>query len=278
MTSTKSVTTATGWTKSAIDDMESIWRGGFKRARAALGVTGFGISVSDLPPGFDRTPPHVHTFDGQEEVYIALEGSGWLDFSTAENGNERVAIDPNNVVRVGPGTHRSVVAGPEGIRVMIAGGTPGKPYEPFAPFEVGAPEPSLAELPGIREAQGEPGDNDWSASRYDAMDALNAAEGVKIFPIRRALGMSAFGINAFDLEYAAAYPRHDHTDSGQEEVYVVTVGEGTLELDGNRVPVERHDMIRVGPEVQRHWAPGEGGISFIAIGAPPGAVYEPPGS
>lgn len=261
-----------GWTKVAIDDMESIWRGGFKRARAALGVTGFGLSVSDLPPNFDRTPPHAHVFDGQEEIYLAIEGSGWLDFD-----GERVPIDVTNAVRVGPGTHRSVVAGPDGIRVLIAGGTPGQPYTPFAPFEAGADEPSVAELPGVHEAQTTASDRDWTALRYDEMGPHTGHfKGVTMFPVRRKLGMSAFGVNVIDLEPGADHPRHDHADSGQEEVYVVSVGNGVLELDGRRVPMDRHDMIRIGPEVERKWIPGEGGVSFVAFGAPPGAVYEPP--
>lgn len=261
-----------GWTKSAIDDMESIWRGGFKRARAALGVTGFGLSVSDLPPGFDRTPPHAHTFDGQEEVYIVLEGSGWLDFA-----GERVPVDMTNAVRVGPGTHRSVVAGPDGVRILIAGGTPGAPYEPFAPFEAGANEPSVAELPGIRAAEETQSSQEWTAMRYDEMDPRVVEDrGVTFFPVRSKLGVTAFGVNVIDLEPGADHPLHDHADSGQEEVYAVSVGEGVLELDGRRVEMQRHDMIRIGPEVKRKWIPGEGGVSFIAFGAPPGAVYEPP--
>lgn len=269
-------TATSGWTKIAIDDMESIWRGGFKRARAALGVTGFGLSVSDLPPNFDRTPPHVHTFDGQEEVYMVLEGSGWLDFSGNSGKEERVPIDFNNAVRVGPGTHRSTVAGPDGLRILIAGGTPGKPYVPFEPFEIGAREPSLAELPGIREVERTQNKRDWVALKYDEMEPIKGAEGVTMFPVRKKLGVSAFGVNVFDLDYGADYPLHDHIDSGQEEVYVVAVGEGQLELDGARVPVERHEMIRVGPEVERRWIPGEGGLGFVALGAPPGEVYQPP--
>ena len=37
-----------------LEDFETIFGGGFRRVRAGLGVTSFGIAVMDLPPGFDR--------------------------------------------------------------------------------------------------------------------------------------------------------------------------------------------------------------------------------
>ena len=44
------------YTKMKIDDMEAIYYGGFKRARAALGVESFGMQVIDMPPNADAHP------------------------------------------------------------------------------------------------------------------------------------------------------------------------------------------------------------------------------
>lgn len=80
-----------------VDEMEAIYRGGFRRARAALGVESFGMAVIDLPANFDAYPEHDHTHDGQEEVYVTLAGGGEIELD-----GERHALDPETFVRVGP--------------------------------------------------------------------------------------------------------------------------------------------------------------------------------
>jgi hypothetical protein len=60
-------------TVKSIDEMESIYGGLARRARAELGVTGWGMQVFTLPPDWDGYPNHNHgseAFDpNQEEVY-----------------------------------------------------------------------------------------------------------------------------------------------------------------------------------------------------------------
>ena len=63
-----------GCTVKRIDEMEAIYGGAYKRARAELGVTSFGMQVIDFPPNFEHYPEHDHGTDGQEEVYFALGG------------------------------------------------------------------------------------------------------------------------------------------------------------------------------------------------------------
>ena len=53
-----------------IDEMEAVFGGGFKRARAELGVESFGMQIIDMPPNYDNYPEHDHEQDGQEEVYV----------------------------------------------------------------------------------------------------------------------------------------------------------------------------------------------------------------
>ena len=38
---------------------------------------------------------------------------------------ERLGLDPDHVVAVGPPTERTLVSGPEGLRVLIIGSQPG---------------------------------------------------------------------------------------------------------------------------------------------------------
>jgi|SRR4051794_13436323 mannose-6-phosphate isomerase-like protein (cupin superfamily) len=120
-----------------IDDMEAIYGGGFKRARAELGVESFGMQVIDMPPGFENYPEHDHSDGAQEEVYVVLRGSAEIDVE-----GERIPIDTDTLIRVGPGTKRKIYPGAEGVRVLALGGTKGKAYEAGEFTKLGAPDPS----------------------------------------------------------------------------------------------------------------------------------------
>jgi mannose-6-phosphate isomerase-like protein (cupin superfamily) len=125
-----------GYAVKRIDDMEAIYLGAFKRARAELGVDSFGLQVMDIPAGYDGYPEHDHSEDGQEEVYLALRGSAEIEIE-----GERHPLDAETMVRVSPGTKRKIWPGDEGIRLLAIGGCPGKLYEAPAISELGAPDP-----------------------------------------------------------------------------------------------------------------------------------------
>jgi mannose-6-phosphate isomerase-like protein (cupin superfamily) len=116
--------------------MEGIYLGSFKFARAELGVTSFGMAVIDIPAGYADYPEHDHSEDGQEEVYLALRGSGEIEIE-----GERHSLDPDTMVRVSAGTKRKILPGDDGIRVLALGATPGRPYEVRESTELGTPDP-----------------------------------------------------------------------------------------------------------------------------------------
>ena len=120
-----------------IDDMEAIYRGAYKRARAELGVGAFGLSVLDLPPSNTQYPEHDHGSDGQEEVYVPMGGSGEIEIE-----GERFPLEPGTMVRVGPGVTRKLLPGDEGMRVLAIGGVPGQAYEPGELSQLGVPDPT----------------------------------------------------------------------------------------------------------------------------------------
>ncbi len=122
-----------------LDAIEGFFEGiKFHKAAAGLGVSSFGISIIDLAPGADEYPEHDHSEQGiggqmfakrpqqlgQEEVYVALRGSG-----TLEADGERYAIDQDHIVRIGPAVKRKIVPGPDGIRLLALGATPGEAYD-----------------------------------------------------------------------------------------------------------------------------------------------------
>ena len=113
-----------GYSVKKIDDMETAFGGGMRLARAALGVSAFGMQVEEFPPNFDQYPEHSHSEDGQEEVYVILRGSAEIEID-----GDRFPLDSETIVRVGPGVSRRIFPGPEGVRVLALGGVPGAAYE-----------------------------------------------------------------------------------------------------------------------------------------------------
>jgi len=124
------------YTVKKIDEMEAIYQGAFKRARAELGVESFGLQVIDMPPNFENYPEHDHAGDGQEEVFMAIRGGGEIEIA-----GERFPLDPEHMARVAAGTKRKVWPGPDGIRMVIVGGVPGGTYEAPDVSKLGQPDP-----------------------------------------------------------------------------------------------------------------------------------------
>ncbi len=113
------------YTVKKIDDMQTAYGGSMRLARASLGVASFGMQVEEFPPNFDQYPEHSHNEDGQEEVYVVLRGSAEVEID-----GERIPIDPDTIVRVGPGVSRRIFPGDEGVRILALGAVPGAAYEP----------------------------------------------------------------------------------------------------------------------------------------------------
>lgn len=124
------------YTVKKIDELEAVFGGAFKRARAELGVSSFGMQVMDLPANLDQYPEHDESESGQEEVYLALNGTAKMEVE-----GETITLDPETLVRVGPGTSRTIRTGDEGARLLVLGGKPGAVYEPPEVTELGAPDP-----------------------------------------------------------------------------------------------------------------------------------------
>ncbi len=59
-----------------------------------------------------------------EEVYIVLRGSA--DFVI---DGERVPLDRERMLWIGAGSRRKLLPGPDGVRILAIGSTPGSSYE-----------------------------------------------------------------------------------------------------------------------------------------------------
>lgn len=125
-----------GYAVKKIDEMEAVYGGGFKRARAELGVEAFGMQIIDMPGGFEGYPEHDHGQDGQEEVYVTLRGGGEIEID-----GERFPLDAEHIAQVGPGVTRKVWPGEDGIRLLVLGGRAGQAYEAPDITKLGEPDP-----------------------------------------------------------------------------------------------------------------------------------------
>jgi uncharacterized cupin superfamily protein len=113
-------------TASSIDDLPQLWDGFAKMVRQGLGIQAFGVQIMDLPPDY-TTRSHDETESGQEELYMALSGSGAVLIENPPE--ERVPLDADHLARIGPSVARRLQSGPDGMRVLCVGGVPGGVYE-----------------------------------------------------------------------------------------------------------------------------------------------------
>lgn len=97
-------------------------------------------------------------------------------------------------------------------------------------------------------------------------------------PLRRTLGVEAFGINAYVAPNAGDDVVESHTESTlrHEEVYVVLTGRATFTLDGESLDAPAGTVVFVrDPLVRRHARATEPQTQVLAVGGPRDEAYEP---
>jgi uncharacterized cupin superfamily protein len=87
-----------GWTVGSIEDLGE--GPGFRKVRAALGVTEFGVNAVVIPPGY-TSRRHYH--ERQQELYLVLEGVVEFELDDA-----RHTLGPGGLARVDAPVVRSL--------------------------------------------------------------------------------------------------------------------------------------------------------------------------
>ena len=94
--------------------------------------------------------------------------------------------------------------------------------------------------------------------------------------VRQGLGVTAFGINVEKWPAnSQAYPEHDESGSGQEEVYTPLEGQAFLQVGQEEIELVPGVFARVGPGVRRKIVTRESPVTLLCIGGVPGGAYEP---
>jgi quercetin dioxygenase-like cupin family protein len=103
-------------------------------------------------------------------------------------------------------------------------------------------------------------------------------------PVRRELGISAFGTNAYVAEAAGEIviephdelPSPTETGPGHQEIYLVLDGSARFTVDGDDFDVARGGIVFLeDPALQRRAVALEPGTVVFAVGAPAGEVFVP---
>ena len=101
-------------------------------------------------------------------------------------------------------------------------------------------------------------------------------EGLLWRPVRRKLGITAFGTNAYTAEKGTERVVEEHTEEkdGNEELYFVASGRATFVLGDDEVDAPAGMFVHAEPGTRRGAVATEPGTTVLAIGAKPGVPYE----
>jgi hypothetical protein len=120
----------------------------------------------------------------------------------------------------------------------------------------------------------------FQIARIDDLERI-PLEGKQWRPIRRALGVTGFGINAYTAAEAGdeVIEPHDETSAGaggHEEVYLVVGGAAEFEIEGERVDAPAGTLILIPVAAQRVATATEPETTVLVIGGVPGSMRVSP--
>lgn len=111
----------------------------------------------------------------------------------------------------------------------------------------------------------------------DDLDRISVDEGLEWRPIRRRLGIRAFGVNAYTSERVGGWVVEEHVEgSGHQELYIVIAGRARFTLDGEELDAPAGTIVYLRDHgVRRKAVAEEEGTTVLAIGGWPDRPFEP---
>jgi tetratricopeptide (TPR) repeat protein len=117
----------------------------------------------------------------------------------------------------------------------------------------------------------------YEVARLDELERFPVDdEGLVWRPVRRRLGIQAFGTNAYTAENAGDRVVEEHREgqNGHEELYFVVSGRATFKLEDEEHDVPAGTLVFARPGTLRGAVAAEAGTTVLAIGARPGVPHE----
>jgi quercetin dioxygenase-like cupin family protein len=86
--------------------------------------------------------------------------------------------------------------------------------------------------------------------------------------LREPLKSSSVGVTIVRCDPGWRSQKHDHAGDEQEEIYVLMRGEATVRIDGEDVPMESGDVLRIPPESTRQIRNSDQESAFVLVSGP----------
>lgn len=119
----------------------------------------------------------------------------------------------------------------------------------------------------------------YEVLKIDELDRIPVSHGLEWRPIRRRLGIRAFGMNAYTAEKVGDIVVEEHTEgSGHEEVYIVVSGTARFTVDGDDFDAPAGTLVYLpDSEVLRSAVSKTEGTTVLAVGGWRDKAFEPSG-
>jgi tetratricopeptide (TPR) repeat protein len=119
----------------------------------------------------------------------------------------------------------------------------------------------------------------YEVLKIDELDRIPVSHGLEWRPIRRRLGIRAFGMNAYTAEKVGDIVVEEHTEgSGHEEVYIVVSGAARFTVDGDDFDAPAGTLVYLpDSEVLRSAVSKDEDTTVLAVGGWRDKAFEPSG-
>ena len=116
----------------------------------------------------------------------------------------------------------------------------------------------------------------YEVAHLDELDSFPVdEEGLVWRPVRRRLGIRAFGTNAYTAEKVGDRVVEEHFErDGHEELYLVAKGRATFTLGDEEIDASAGTFVYATPGTKRGAVAAEPGTTIVAFGAKPGVPHE----
>ena len=118
----------------------------------------------------------------------------------------------------------------------------------------------------------------YAVTTLDALATQPVPGQARWHTIRRTLGISAFGINAWTATEDGGQIIGEHEEASglaHKELYVVLTGHATFTADGEEIDAPAGTLVHVADPSVKRAAVGAAGTTVLVVGAKPGEPFTP---